>query len=308
LGGMWADPSALPGRCAEGGQAWSKAAVEREVSYAAARLADASRATRGRVPWDMAGELPFPTLRRLIVTSPALLATLPSALGARLGTRYVEAVPGMTPAAGRTVHVVALDPGCSLADWTSLGWLDRATGKPVRVTTDPMDYDAVLLESLAARAALYGAPPQGTPVESVVVTPLSARYAGRVSPVVDANEDGLPGDLAAYRVRYEDSRGLGPGQYEALVALARFLPHADFGRLAGVTPRIAARVAAGILPKRTTVQRMLAELRRTGGAWTVPSGRTCGLDGCEHQVFGRRIYCCTAHAEAGRKRQQRSRR
>jgi len=307
LGGMWADPSAMPGRCAEGGRAWSKAAVVREVRYAAAKLADPEHARRDPSPWDAPGGLRFPTLRRLEVTSPALLDTLPAALGAGIGSRYVEAVGGTAGTRTEERHVVALDPGGPLDHWQGLGWLDRATGEAVRVATDPMDLGAVLIESLVARAGQYGERPRGEPVESVTVTPLSVRYRGRVSPVLDAQEDGYPGRLDRFRVRYEDSHGLGPGQRDALVALARSLPHADFARLGGATPRVALQLARGELPRAVTVRHLLAELRRNGGAWIVPGDRTCGLDECPQAVTDRRIYCCPSHAETGRKRRQRER-
>lgn len=311
-GGMWTEPASMQGRCTEGGRAWSKVAVEREVRYAAAKRADPRRAVRDPAPWDVPGALASPTLRRLAVTSPALLATLPDALGARVGTRYIELI------VNAVVHqpvrsVVALDPGGSLTDWATLGWLDRATGEPVKVTTDVTAYGTgvVIAETLGARAAQYGAPPRGQPVDAVLVTPLSVRYLGRVSPVVDAAADGLSGNLARFRAAYEDDRGLGPGQHAALVDVARSMPSASFAALAKVTPRMARQIARDQLPRRSTVRRILTELRRVDVTVRKQEERTCALDGCSHPVArANGAYCaCPDHAPhrwAAQKRRQRT--
>lgn len=277
LGGQYADPAAMTGRCEQGGQAWSRAAVEREVVYAAARLVSPRAAVRDRAPWDAPGAVPFPTLRRLTVTSPAVGATLPTALDPRPGTRYLEAIAAGWTGRTETVHAVALDPGGDLAGWADLAWLDRTTGEPVRVTVDVADLSAdAVVETLSARAALYGAPPRGRPVDAVTVTPLSVRYAGRVSPVLDAAEDGTPGPLADARVRYETAHGLGPGQYAELVGLARSLGPTRFAELTGVSHRIAGNLARGQLPRRATVRAVLARLRRTAPD---PPAMTCAC-GC----------------------------
>lgn len=309
LGGHWADPASLQGRCAEGGRAWSKLVVERAIRHAAAKVrADETgeRVFPSPVPWDDPDPAvpAFPTLRRLQVTSPRLLDTLPASLGAHLGSRFVEASSPIEPDAS----FVAIDPGGSLDGWQDLGWVHRKSGLRVRVTTTGTDYSAVRLEPLRDRADAYGHAPRGGRVESVTVTPLAVVYRGRVSPVLDASEDGLPGDLVRFRVRYDDAHGLGPGQHEALVALARSMPASEFAELAGTTPRMGALIARGELPRPSTTRRILAALRRSGGAWIVPTERCCALDGCDHPVDGRRRYCacCPQHAERGRKRVQRS--
>ncbi len=305
LGGMWADPPAMQGRGVDGGQAWSKAAVVREVRYAAAKLARPNHATRDAALWDAPTGPAFPTLRRLAVTSPRLLDTLPKALGAHLGSRYVEGVTRGALRPSQPAAVVALDPGGPLDGWRELPWVDRSTGSPVDVTTDAEDFSAVLLEPLALRAGYFSDPPRAEPVESVVVTPLSVVSRGRVSPVLDAAEDGLP-DPASARVRYEDAHGLGPGQRDALAAHARSMPSRDFAELAGVTPRIARQITRGELPRRRTVERILAELRRDGVAWQVPSAQVCRC-GCGRPVpVGRRGYFSDAHRETAKKRRARA--
>lgn len=292
LGGHWADPSSMPGRCAEGGRAWSKAAVLREVRYALAKAADPHGALREPAPWDSPDDLPSPTLRRLQVTTPALFASLPRALGARMGTRYVEGVVDARGLRREVVRsVVALDPGGPL-DPFALRWLDRASGEPVRVTTDSMDTGAVLLETLDMRAGDYGARPRSEPVDSVAVTPFSVVYRGRVSGVIDADMAGVPGDLRHKRPRYEDDHGVGNGQREALVVLAKSMSHKAFARLVRCSPRTARMIADGDLPKRSVVR---AILRRLAVAQT---RRTCGLGGCSHPVTDpRATYCtCASHA------------
>ncbi|MHB1777954.1 MAG: hypothetical protein ACYCU7_18500 [Acidimicrobiales bacterium] len=170
----------------------------------------------------------------------------------------------------------------------------------------PTDRGAVLVESLAERAGHYGAPSQDEVISSVLVTPLSVRCAGRVTALIDAQEDGVPGSLEPYRLRYEDAHGLGPGQYEALVALARSLPARRFAELVGATPRLARSIARGKLPRPSTTRRILAQVRRSGAAWTMPEDRTCGLAECSAPLNGRPLYCSSAHAETGRKRRQRA--
>jgi hypothetical protein len=267
----------MAGRCAEGGQAWSKAAVSREVCLAEARAAD-PEALRTAAPWGAPGAPAFPTLRRLQVTRPELLATLPDVLGAHVGTRYVEAMPGFL---GR--HAVALDPGGDLADWQALVWFDRSTGERVAVTTDPEDFDATLVESLTSRAVKYGDPSRTSPIASVTVAPLSVRYRGRVSPVLDASEEGVAGDLAAVRVHYDDASGLGPGQREELIALAGSLGPAGFARRAATTARVAKGIAEGRLPRRSTTARIVAALRDAEAGHE----RLCGC-GCDRPVARRK--------------------
>jgi hypothetical protein len=304
LGGHWADPCAMPGRCADGGRAWSKAAVLREVRYALAKAADPANAPREPAPWDTPDDAPFPTLRRLQVSAPALLASLPRALGARMGARYVEGVVDSRNLRREVVRsVVALDPGGPLDPFT-LRWLDRMTGETVRVTTDPMDTGAVLLETLATRAGDFGARPRSEPVESVTVTPFGVVYRGRVSGVIDAADAGMSGDLRRERPVYEDDHGLAPGERDALVALAKSLPRKTFARLAGCTTSTVRMIADGKLPRPSAARRIV---RRLSEAQT---HRTCALDGCSHPVTDPRATYCTCpdhspHRWVSQKRRER---
>src|SRR5207244_1076179 len=90
LGGTFVDPPNMRGRRSDGRRVWSLAADRREVSYALACRRD-PEALRPEAPWDLRQREPFPALRRYMVTTPESARTLPAQLGARPGTRYVEA-------------------------------------------------------------------------------------------------------------------------------------------------------------------------------------------------------------------------
>jgi hypothetical protein len=304
LGGFYADPVAMTGRAEDGGRIWSLEAVRGEVAFALAHQRDASSAWREEVPWDRGQPLPFPAVRRLAVTTPEVLRSLPAALGARVGTRYLEAMADQTFGRQAIGSLVALDPGGDLSEWQSLRWLDRRSGREVRVSTATSDIDAVQLTSLADKAAAWSRPPSYAPITQVVVDPLWLDYRGRVSGVIDAYIDGLPGDLSARRAVYVDGAGLGLGQREALVDLARSLSYAEFARRGCTTPRVAAEVVAGVLPRPEVAQRIVRAFRGAEHA-----ERVCALDGCEHPVHrvNRRFCeCCPSHKARANKREQRS--
>jgi hypothetical protein len=209
LGATYGDPPAMVGRVApiDGYRRWSMAAVAREVIYAQALTADPAHALRPKAPWDDTGSLPMPALRRYTVKSPEVARALPDVLGVRPGTRYVmgeveEVHRGQMPTP------VAIDPGGDLAHWQDLGWVDMASGEALRVSTDPTDDsvvfarpDAVLLATLDAKAAAWGRV-RHDHLDAVTVDAARVRRVGRVSGVLDANDDGRPGDLATFRPSY----------------------------------------------------------------------------------------------------------
>lgn len=208
LGGTYVDPPTLPGRvqAIDGYRRWSMAAVQREVWYAQERATDPS-ALRPEPEWDADQSLPAPVLRRFIVKSPAMADALPASLGARRGTRYV--VGEVDELRCRGLSPVALDSGGDLSDWQHLGWADWVTGKRLRVTTDPMadaivygDPYAVLLATLDAKGAAWSDLPRSELVASVTVDPQRLRPVGRVSGVLDAFDEGRPGELSDYRPGY----------------------------------------------------------------------------------------------------------
>jgi len=137
------------------------------------------------------------------------------------------------------------------------------------------------------------------------VDPLWLDYRGRVSGVIDADIDALPGDLGARRPVYVDGEDLGVGQRQALVDLALTLPHAEFARRGRTTPRIASEIAAGVLPRLTVVRRIIRAIRETEQV-----ERVCALAGCGHPVqrANRRFCeCCPSHKALAKKRRQRHR-
>ncbi len=120
-------------------------------------------ASRGETPWDVGQRVPFPAIRRLRFTTPDVLRSLPSALGARVGDRYLEAMVDLTFDRPSDGSPVALDPGGDLSEWQSLRWLDRKTGLPLSVSTAPADIDAVQLAPLADKAADWSRSPGPEP-------------------------------------------------------------------------------------------------------------------------------------------------
>jgi hypothetical protein len=201
LGGTYVDPAGMRGRVApiDGYRQWSMAAVRREVDFARARAED-PYALRSAAPWDAPDRLPHPALRRFEVKTPAMAASLPACLGARPGTRYIEAERSWPPGA----PLVALDPGGDLGDWQELGWVDKATGEPVVISTDPMDVDAAQVVTLDEKARDWSRPSKVEQVAEVVVTTTNVRAVGRASGVLDAAEDGEPGAPRDHRPAYGD--------------------------------------------------------------------------------------------------------
>ena len=305
LGGFYSDPAAMTGRAGDGGRIWSLEAVRAEVAFAFARQRDPSSAWRDDAPWDAGQRLPFPAIRRLVVTTPEVMRSLPPALGARVGSRFLEATVDQTFGGDTTASLVALDPGGDLSGWQGLCWLDRRTGWPVRVSTSYEDNDAVQLVPLADKPVDWSRPPSYAPIPEVIVDPLWLDYRGRVSGVVDAEIDGLPGDPAARRPVYVDSEDLGVGQRKALVDLALAVPHAEFARRGRTTARIASDIASGALPRLGVVRSIIRAVREAEQVQ-----RVCALVGCDHPVqrANRRFCeCCPSHKARAKKRRQRRR-
>jgi hypothetical protein len=284
LGGFFGDPPSMIGRASDGGRIWSKAAGTREVEYVLARASDPA-AVRGPASWDEGQALPVPCLRHLVVTSPEVLASLPTSLGAHPGSHFVE---GTVDVKRRNVDPVpvALDPGGDLSNWQSLWWVARSTGEPVRVTTDPTDVGAVLLESLAVRSANWSTPHRPEPVGLVVVHPEIIRIEGRISGVLDAVDDGLA-DVAARRPVYSEGDPVG-----FLQAEANRLGKRAFARRTGLAPTTAERLTRGLPVSDHNIEEAMRSLLAEG------SVGTCALDGCEHPVpRPNQRYCTRAHGD-----------
>lgn len=294
LGGSAAQPPTMQGSSPGGKQLWSVAAVEREVALVVARQHDPD-ALRPRAPWDIGQTMPFPALRCYLVKTPEMRDLLPAAIGARPGTRYVEA-SGAGSFFGRTL--VALDQGGDRVDWQNWPWLDKATGDSATVTTrlDDPDLGAVVLETLDERAARYSDPPRGEPIGAVIVDRDRIAHVGRVSGVLDADEDGL-GNLRIRRPVHREADRLPAVQNDA-----RRLGKREFARLTGLPATVAERAAKGQPISARNVATALAALR------TAKSDRVCELPGCD-AVLGRgaRRFCSLLHAKRVRDRSYRAR-
>jgi hypothetical protein len=296
LGGFYADPPTMTGRAGDGGRIWSLEAVRAEVAFALARQLDPSSAWRDEAPWDAGQPLPFPAIRRLVVTTPEVLRSLPSALGARVGSRYLEAMVDQTFGGRVSGAPVALDPGGDLSGWQSLRWLDRRSGQPVRVSTARADIDAVRLAWLADKAADWSRPPSYAPIADVVVDPLWLDYRGRVSGVIDADIDGLPGDLGARRPVYARAK-----RGDAVSSLAEEIGPNQFARRTGVSLSASKRAARTGRISATNTQKALRALR------VAEAQRRCSLEGCDHLVNQPNArYCSPRCRETEKKRRQRA--
>ncbi len=292
LGGIFSDPTALRGRSADGGRKWSLSAATREVSFVLS-FDGGGRALRPRPAWDFGESPAFPALRRLSVTTPEVLRSLPYSLGLHPGSRYLEALVAGTRT-GFSQSPIALDPGGHLAQWRHLGWTSRSTGEPVSVTTTPMEIDAVLLETLDERAVRWTAPPRAKPITHVDVDLI--QHLGRVSGVIDADLDGHL-DLAGPRPVYDQA-----DRHGAVVALARRLGKRALMRETGLSEGAASRAVSGRHLSASNMRRVLESM---DGA---PSARRCALEGCQVEVSRPNArYCCPAHADRAYRRRRRDR-
>jgi hypothetical protein len=291
LGGQFVAPPDLPQRGDDGHYDWVKAVAEREVRYALDRVRSPKGAYRRGVPW-----APLPSLRRLPVTTPEVLAGLPKSLGARPGSCYLAA----TPYYRRDREVVTLDRGASPSDWPRLAWADRSTGLPVPVTL-ALDGSALALEPLSTRAVDWTKPARGAPISEVTLDPLLVQHVGRVSGVIDAHLLGLTGELESYRPRYDDADRQAAVQKRAAAMGAR-----AFQRTTGLPLTVAERAALGRPISRANVTKALGALRIDDG-----SARRCALEGCGHPVFRARALYCTcrehaSHQDLAKKRRRRA--
>lgn len=295
LGGSYVDPPALRGRAPDRLRAWTLHVVERAVLTT---LAGPRGSYAPQMPWTLAAEDPdFPALRRRSVSTPAVLRSLPRAVGARLGSRFVEASEhclGGTPD-GRSF--VALDPGGDLADWRSLAWFDRTSGRPVWPETR---WDApVKFTALVDIAANWRRPLHIRPVMSVHIESLLIRHVGRVSGIIDAASAGLPGNVTEERPEYD------PGEVwdrrrEVVAKYAVTLGPRRFARQADVPLKTAERAALGRRIAKPTVMRALRNLRVAD-----LETRRCGLEGCDHPLFRSNArYCCEAHGTKAYRRRK----
>jgi hypothetical protein len=297
LGGTYADPPAMAGYSEDGkGRAWSFAAVRREVDYSLARVCTPLHAVRSEAPWDAGQALAFPAFRLLSVVSPEVLDSLPRSLGATPGTAFVQASRDNLYGGEDQGAVIAIDPGNDLAGWRDLAWFDPRTGGRVPATTDRRNIDAVVLATLDEKAIAWSRAPRHDPVDEVWVVPALVRHVGRVSGVLDADIDGLPGDLRDRRPVYDEAK-----RADVAIAWAKALGPRRFARRAGISVSASGRAALRGRISKANVHKALRALRVDDGA-----PRRCAAEGCELPVFrvGAR-YCSVRCRRREEKRRQR---
>jgi hypothetical protein len=280
MGGTYADPHSLRGREVNGFRSWSLAAIQREVTYTAAKTVDPETARRPDAIWDIGAELSFPALRRLEVKTPEQAKQLPAALGARPGTRYLQASGA---GAYSTQTVVALDLGGHLSEWPSLVWLSTRTGQPERVSTDLNDHMALTIETLADKGVDWGRPGPDDQIDAVVIDPDLVTHKGRAAGAIQAVADGLA-DPHSCRPDYG---GADPARF--VVTEANRLGPTEFAKRYGISLWTAKGVIGGRIPRPATVARVMAQL---GGN----DDRTCALPECSEPVSrSGQLYCKEAH-------------
>jgi hypothetical protein len=239
---------------------------------------------RPPAPWDEPGELPFPAIRRLNVTTSEVAKTLPE-IFRRPGTRYLEGT-GSHLRRGTDPSVVAFDPGGERFDPWTLTWYDRRTGEPVRITTDPGEIDAVLLDTLDSRAIDWATKRPPAPIESVTVDPMRIRIVGAVSGVIDASLDGLA-DPGAYRTVYREADVAAMVRAEA----ARMGPR-EFRRRTDLSLGVAQRAATGERISSKSIRTALRALAQN------VASRVCALEGCDEPLPSARAqYCSKGHRD-----------
>jgi hypothetical protein len=233
----------------------------------------------------------FPGLRRIAISGPGLLARMPRELGLHPGARIVEGIADHDRT-GPKPHPVAPDPGGTLQCWRHLAWHDTTTAQLVGVCTDWREAptgNSVVLQSLRSRAVAWGAYTPHSGAGPIVIDPLLIRRVGRPT---GAFNDGTPQAVHADI----DPRPV-------LARAARVLGASRFAHLAGLKPRTARALAAGRLPKPSTVASALAGLVNALGADPLPalldlvesSRRMCVAPGCTNPARRRSTTCSEAH-------------
>lgn len=296
LGGFFADPPRMSGRGADGLRRWTFDAIGGQVAHSLAPDHEWPEAS-----WDAGSDQPALAVRRLQVRSPETLRSLPKALGARVGSFYAEAVAGeFAGMLGQHNGAVALDTG--EADPWDLRWLDRKSGLPVRLSLDPADLSGHIVATLDDKAISWGKAPRIEALDELHVDPLLVQHRGRQSGVIDAEVDGLPGDLGSHRPVY-DPEGDAARRLSFVQARATAMGPRRFARRTGLPLRTAKRAALGQRIGAASVKKALRALR-----YADSSSPRCLED--NRPIVGRRdgsTYCselCSGRA-ARRRRAER---
>jgi hypothetical protein len=153
-----------------------------------------------------------------------------------------------------------------------------------------------VLATLDEKAIAWSMAPKHEPIKEVWVVPALFRHVGRVSGVLDADIDGLAGDLRDRRPVYDDGARL-----QAVIDYAQALGKRAFSRRTGLKATVAGRAAEGERISKANVHRALRALRVDDG-----SPRRCAAEPCKRPVFrvGAR-YCSVRCRRREEKRRQR---
>jgi hypothetical protein len=188
----------------------------------------------------------WPALERHSLSTPDAVAELPEIFGRRPFARVIEAI-----ATNDDAHPVALDPGGELLDPDELGFYDARTERSVPISTNPEDLNAVVVDSLRARAVEWGRPAERDCPELVILDPLLERLVGKSGGLfVDKSPQAVYRDVDAA---------------EVLVAAAGKLGAPVFGELTGLPPRTARAIADGRRPVQATVDQAMRALEQRFG-------------------------------------------
>jgi hypothetical protein len=232
----------------------------------------------------------FPALRRLSLSGPKALRQMPAAFGFRPFARVIE---GQSAYPRHDARPVTPDPGGELVRWRELPWRDAHGGQAVGVSTDPLDLDRVILDSLRARSVAWSRPTGQVHREAVVVDPLLVRPVGRAG---GAFTGGSP-----QAVRSTVDIG------SVLMTAARLLGVPRFASLTGLPERTVRALASGRRPRGSTVRKVWLAISGHFGSDPLPGlldlaegdgPCRCVYPGCDVAARIRSHTCSERHRKA----------
>ena len=227
----------------------------------------------------------WPALERHALSTPDAATEMPAIFGRRPFSRVVEAI-----ATNDDAHPVALDPGGEALVLDDLAFYDARTERPVPISTDPEDLDAVVVDSLRARAVEWGRPADRDCPDVVILDPLLERLVGKSG---GAFVDRSP------QVVYRDVDAA-----EVLVVAAEKLGAPVFSELTGLPARTSRAIADGRRPVQATVDQAVRALEQRFGRDALArlldlaedaALLKCNWPGCEEQTTRPGATWCAVH-------------
>jgi hypothetical protein len=210
---------------------------------------------------------------------------MPATFGRRPFSRVIEAI-----ATNDDAHPVALDPGGESLAFDELAFHDTRTERAIRVTTDPEDLDAVVVDSLRARAVEWGRPADRDCPDLVILDPLLERLVGKSGGAfVDKSPQVLYRDIDAA---------------EVLVQAAKKLGAPVLAELTGLPPRTARAIADGRRPVQATVDQAMRAMEHRLGRDALAllldlaeeaASLTCSWPGCANTTTRPGATWCASH-------------